>query len=66
MSMSNFDKVVEQVKTLNRAEWWRLRGLLEMWLEPPQKPMTEAQFKEELLKKADRPGFWGGKGASRC
>lgn len=50
MTTSNFDKVVEQVKTLNRAEWWRLRDLLDVWLEPPSAPMTEDQFEQELLR----------------
>lgn len=50
MPGADVEKVVELVRTLSRAEQWRLRDLLEIWLAPPEGPLTEEEFEQELLK----------------
>jgi hypothetical protein len=47
---SNYDKVVEQVKKLNRAEQWRLMDLIEMLLDPPPENQTEEEWEQQMLK----------------
>lgn len=49
MTKLDFDQVGEQAKALNRAEQWRLRDLLEIWLAPPV-PMTREEFEQQLAK----------------
>ena len=50
MPTTDFEKVVELVKELNPAEQWRLRDLLDVWLAPPQAPLTEEELAQELLR----------------
>ncbi len=50
MAATNFDKVVELAQALNDAESWRLRDLLELWLEPPGPQMTEEEVAQEMLR----------------
>jgi hypothetical protein len=50
MASVDFNQVVEIVKALTPAEQWRLRDLLEVWLAPPEAPMTEEEFEQELLR----------------
>jgi hypothetical protein len=50
MPTTDFENVVQLVKALNPAEQWRLRDLLDVWLAPPQAPLTEEELAQELLR----------------
>lgn len=49
MPASEFERVVELARALSRAEQWRMRAILETWLRFPQTPITEEEFKQELV-----------------
>jgi hypothetical protein len=51
MPTVDFNQVVEIVKALNPAEQWRLRDLLDVWLEPPHRPLTEEEFERLMVRK---------------
>ena len=50
MATTAFEQVVELAKALNPAEQWRLRDLLDIWLEPPGPPPTEEELDQEMLR----------------
>jgi uncharacterized protein len=49
MASTNFDRVLEQVKTLSADEQRQLRALLDMLLAPPGAPPTEDEFERVLV-----------------
>jgi len=49
MTQVQFEKVVEEVKTLSPAEQRKLRILLDTFLAPADAPMTEDEFAHKLV-----------------
>jgi len=46
-----FQQVAKAAKALTAAEQWRLRSLLDIWLDPGPYPRTEEEFEREMVRK---------------